>query len=132
MAGYVGKNAYIAFGGTAITADYRTFEWSEEAGVVDASAGTDAYVVQLTTQITGNASLTMRGISGTAGTATWNALANNTEGTLEFAPEGTATGNRKLQVNAIVSSRVDTMAYNNVAEWNINWIFNGQVTDTQY
>jgi len=132
MAGYVGKNAYIAFGGTAITSDYRTMEWSEEAGVVDASAGTDAYITQLTTQITGNASLTMRAISGTAGTATWSALANNSEGTLEFAPEGTASGNRKLQVNAIVSSRVDTMGYNSVAEWNINWVFNGQVTDTQY
>ena len=132
MAAYVGKNAYIAFGGTALQADYRTFEWSETIGVEDGSAGSDSWVRQIQTLTTGNASLTLRGISGTAGTAAWKALAPGQEGTLEYGPEGTSSTNRRLYVNAFVESRAEPLAYAGVTEWNFTFAFDGDITDTVY
>lgn len=132
MTAFVPSGAYIKFVSTELQADYRTFEWDETVALEDGSAGSDSWVRQLPTLTTGNVTLTLRGISGTAGTATWVALAPKTEGTLEYGPEGTATGNRRQYVNAIVNRRSEPLAYNGVTEWNFEFAFNGDPTDTQY
>lgn len=133
MTAYTGKNLYLIFGGTALQADYRSFDPTEEMGVEDASAGSDAAVTRLTTLKDGNASLTMRSISGTGGTANWiTGLAVGNEGTLEWGPEGTATNNRRSHVNAILTEKNETLAYADVSEWNITWEYSGEVTHTTY
>jgi len=87
----------------------------------------------LTTLTDGKASLTMRSIAGTAGTALWiTHFAKGNEGTLEWGPEGTATGKLRSYVNAIVIGRTPTQEYAGVVEWKIEWQFNGTLTDTVY
>lgn len=122
MTAYTGANLYLAFTGVTIQSDYRSFEPSGEIGTEDASAGSDAGITRLTTLEDGTASLTMRSISGTAGTALWvTTFAVGNEGTLEWGPEGTATNNRRSYVNAIVKTKSETLAYAGVSEWNVTW-----------
>lgn len=132
MTAYTGTNLYVAFGGTALNADYRSFEPEEEMGVEDASAGSDAARTYKTTLKDGNASYTARSIAGTAGTAKWINLAVGTEGTLEWGPEGTATGKVKASVNAILTNRSQPNEYDQVAEWSYEWQFSGAVTYSTY
>lgn len=132
MAAYTGTNLYIVFGGTVLSADYRSFEPEEEMGVEDASAGSDAARIYKTTLKDGNASLTCRSIAGTAGTAKWANIPVGAEGTLEWGPEGTATGKIKASVNAIVSNRSLPNEYDQVAEWSWEWQFSGAVTYSTY
>ena len=133
MTAYTGKNLYLAWTGTAIDGDYRSFDPSEEMGTDDASAGSDAAVTRKTTLKDGSASLTMRSVSGTAGTALWiTTLAVGTEGTLEWGPEGTASNSRRSHVNAILTSKSESNAYANVVEWSVDWEFSGEVTHTTY
>jgi hypothetical protein len=133
MTAYTGKNLYLLWNGTSIESDYRSFDPTEEMGTDDASAGSDAAVTRKTTLKDGNASLTMRSISGTAGTALWaTTMAVGTEGTLEWGPEGTATGEKRAYVNAILTSRSESNAYANVVEWTFDWEYSGEVTYTTY
>lgn len=132
MAAYTGQNLYVAFGGTAVQADYRSFEPNEEIGVEDASAGSDAARTYKTTLKDGNASMTCRSISGTAGTARWINFAVGAEGTLEWGPEGTATGKIKGSVNAILTQRSHPNEYDQVAEWSYEWQYSGAVTYSTY
>lgn len=128
--GFLGSGAYIAFGGTALNADYRTLTWTNEGQIVDASAGSDANVINLVALATGNVTMTMRAPAG--GTANWAALQPKQSGTLELGPEGTASGKPRSYVTAIVSSSAMTFGYNAVSEWTISWVFNSAVTNTGY
>jgi len=132
MAAYTGPNMYLLFNGTALHADYRSFEHNEEMGVEDASAGNDTARLYATTLKDGNASITMRSVSGTAGTARWINLPVGSSGTLEWGPEGTATGKIRGYVNAILSSRTIPTEYDQVAEWNYEFQYSGAVTYTTY
>lgn len=117
MTAYTGRNLYVTFGGTVAAADYRSFEPHGEIGLEDGSAGADLGRTFLSTLKEGNASLTLRSISGTAGTAKWITWAEGAEGPLVWAPEGTATGKIKGSVNAIIESRENPNEYDQVAEW---------------
>ena len=121
MTTFTGKNLYLTFGSTQLDADYRSFTPTYQTGLEDASAGSDNGITRLATLLDGNASLTMRSIVG--GTATWSALAPQSEGTLTWAPEGTASGKPKFTVNAIVESRSENIAYAGVTEWSVTWQF---------
>jgi hypothetical protein len=132
MTAYTGTNLYVAFGGTALQADYRSFEPEEEMGVEDGSAGSDAARTYKTTLKDGNASMTLRSIAGTAGTAKWVNLAVGTEATLEWGPYGTATNSIKGSVNAILNNRSAPVEYDQVAEWSYEWQFSGAVTYSTY
>lgn len=132
MTAYTGRNLYVAFGGTALTADYRSFEPEEEMGVEDGSAGADVARTYLSTLKDGNASYTARSISGTAGTAKWVNIPVGAEGALEWGPEGTATGKIKGSVNAILTNRSAPNEYDQVAEWSYEWQYSGAVTYSTY
>jgi hypothetical protein len=132
MTSYVGTNLYVAFGGTVLQADYRSFEPEEEMGVEDGSAGADVARTYKTTLKDGNASMTLRSLAGTAGTARWVNLAVGGEGTLEWGPEGTATGKIKGSVNAILTKRSAPNEYDQVAEWSYEWQYSGAVTYSTY
>src|SRR5688500_6860462 len=103
MTEFAGNNAYIKFGATVLSPDYREFKPDEEIDILDASAGSDGYKPKVTTQKDGSASITL--VAQTGGTALWAAVALGTEGTLEWGQEGTATGKPRSYVTAIVSKR---------------------------
>jgi len=133
MAAYTGRNLYLLWKGNSIASNYRSFEPAEEIKVESASAGADIPETYLTTLTDGKASLTMRSIAGTAGTALWiTHFALGNEGTLEWGPEGTATGAKRSYVNAIVLNKVPTEEYAGVTEWKVEWQYSGAITHTVY
>lgn len=121
MAEYVGKSLYLLWNGTDLSAHFRSFNPSESADVEDGSAGSDTHRIYYTTLIDGNASAEFVAQSGTAGTVLWNALAPNTEGTLEWGPEGTAASSPRRYVNAVLTMRDEDIAYDGIVVWNIEW-----------
>ena len=102
MAGYAGGALYLAFGGVVLDTDYRSFSPTEEMGVADVSAGADANRTYVDLLKDGTATATI--LIQAADTTTWGAVALGTEGTLEWAEEGTASGKPRHHVNAIVTS----------------------------
>lgn len=133
MAAFTGRNLYLAFKGVAFQSDYRSFEPGGEIKVESASAGSDVPETYLTTLTDGKASLTMRSIAGTAGTAKWiTTLALGNEGTLEWGPQGTATGSLRNYVNALVLNKSSTEEYAGVTEWKVEWQYSGTITETVY
>jgi len=127
---YTGTNLYVIFGSTALTTDYRSWTEEETIDTVDKTAGADTVKTYLTTTKDGTASIDV--LDSTGGTAMWAAVAVGTEGTLEWAPEGTATTKPRHYVNAIVTSRSKPVAYADVVTFTVNFQFSGAVTDTVY
>lgn len=130
MAAISGKSLYLLFNGTVIDTDYRSFNPTETIDLLDQSAGSDdnrTYIVSLED---GTASVEM--VMQADGTAVWNACDLGTEGTLEWAEEGTATGSERSYVNAIVNERSKTIPYADLIIMNISWQFSGDVTNTVY
>ena len=123
MAEYTGSTLYLLWNGTQIDAHYRNFAPTEAAAVVDGSAGSDTHNTYYNTLIDGNASLEMVAQDGTDGTALWAALAPSTEGTLEWGPEGTAVGDPRHHVNAVLTTRNPSYGYADITIWNIEWQF---------
>jgi hypothetical protein len=127
-----GKDAYIKFGSTELDAEYRTMTWGETAQFVDGSSGSDNYVKNKDTLSDLNLSLELVGPEGTAGTAMWDALAPKTEGTLEFGPDGTASGNPRRRVLCKVETREETSPYTDIITWNVTWKATGDPDYTPY
>lgn len=123
MTAYTGSALYVTLGGTVAQANYRSLEINDEIGLEDASAGSDVGRSYLSTLKDGDATLTLRSISGTAGTAIWLGWTSGANGTLVFHPEGTATGKIKGSVYAYIESRETPMEYDQVAEWTFNLKF---------
>ena len=132
MARYSGKNLYVEFNGTELTADFRSFEVTENITIIDASAGDDAYKDKLTGQKDWTATFNGLATSGATGTALWGAVVPGTEGTLIWAPEGTASGKPKHSGTAIVSERSRTAPYEDVVEISISFEGKSEVTDSTY
>ena len=130
MGEYTGKDLYVIFGSTALTTDYRSFTEEETIDTVEKTAGADTVKTYLTTTKDGTASIDV--LDSTGGTAAWAAVAVGTEGTLEWAPEGTAATKPRHYVNAIVTSRSKPVAYADVVTFTVNFQFSGAVTDTVY
>lgn len=130
MAEYVGKSLWLLFGGVRYDAHYRSFKPSEEAGMVDGSAGSDTYDVYYATRSKGTASAEFVAQDGTAGTAMWAALAPNTTGTLEWAPEGSAVGRPRRYVTAVITKREENLKYDDVNMWTVEWAYNNPTGPT--
>lgn len=134
MAEYTGTALYAAFKGTAISTDFRTLTTSEEMDVVDASAGADVAKSYLTALEDGTATLELLDqTGGTAATAMWNLMDKGASGTLEWAPEGTATNKpRHYVATAIVTSRERETPYDDVVALTFEFQFSSVVVDTAY
>lgn len=130
MAGKTGKNLYLAFGGKVLSTDYRSFAPSEEIGIVDQSAGADAARTYLTTLEDGTATATI--VVQASDTATWGAVAPGSEGTLEWGDEGTAGGKPRHYVNAIVTGRNQSIAFDDLVVGDLSFQFSGEPADTTY
>lgn len=128
--GVTGAALYVKFGSTVLDTDYRDFGPSEETGLVEDSAGADTNRHYLTTLLDGTATITI--LIQTADTTTWSAVAPQTEGTLEWGLEGTASGKPKHSVVAVVQDRSQTINFEDVTAADITFQFQGAVTDTTY
>src|SRR5215831_3623726 len=103
MAEFTGHQLVVTFGGVALASDFRTFTATEEAGLVDASAGNDTARTYLKSRTDGTAALEVLGQDNT--TAVWDAVKPGTTGSLVWGEEGSGTGQPRHSVPAIVSSR---------------------------
>ena len=130
MAGITGSALYLLFAGNVLDTDYRAFSAGEEIGIVDQSAGADTSRTYLTTLEDGTASATI--VIQAADTTTWGYVDIGTEGTLEWAEEGTAATKPRHYANAIVTSREKSMEYADLIVGDIEWQLSGAVTDTTY
>lgn len=123
-----GTNAYIKFNGGTVNSDYRTLDVSRSIDIVEKSAGSDGAKTYITTLKDGTASLEMTYAGGTATNSYLAQFSVGTEGTLEWAPEGTATGKPKFAVNAIVVGHSHTSPYNELITYTVDFQFSGTVT----
>lgn len=110
--GIVGKNAYIAFGGTVLNTNFRTISTNDSMATVDQSAGADAGITRLTTLRDANFSLDLKRPAG--GTVNWIDFVPGISGTIEIGPEGTASNKPKMTVNAILQARSTPVTYNDI------------------
>jgi len=130
MGRYSGKDLYVEFAGTDLSGDFRTLDVPESCTIIDASAGSDTYKDKLAGQTDATASLSM--LHQAAGTVLWDALAPTTEGTLIWAPEGTASAKPKHSATVIVSSRGKSIPYEGVVELSVDFDIKSAITDTIY
>jgi hypothetical protein len=133
MTKYTGANLYVKFKTTVLSGEFRSFEVSEEIDLVDQTTGDDVAKTYLTAKEDGDASFESLNQTGaTGGTAEWAAVDIGAEGTLEWGPEGTASGKPKHWVNAIVKNRKRAFPYDDVIKLNAEFQYSGVVTDTVY
>jgi hypothetical protein len=122
MTEFTGQNLYVIFDTTVLSGDYRTFDENDEAGMVDASAGSDSRRTYLDTLKDGGATVELLAQEG--GTALWAAIEPGTEGTLEWGPEGTVAGKPKHTITAKVKSRKRNVVYEEVTKISVEFVFN--------
>lgn len=127
--------AYIAFGGTVLSTRYRTYGHEETGETVESTAGADTHVTREFTVIDGKASMEMVHEGGTAGqgTVVWEAVKPGNEGTLEWAPEGTATGSpRHYVTRALAVKRTMPFNYRDVIVIAVDFEYSAPIVDTTY
>lgn len=132
VSGYLGKAAYVKFGSTVLNTYYRTLTPDEEIELVEKTAGADANKTYLSGAKDGTIEGEFVMPQGSAGTAVWGAVAPGTEATLEWGPEGTASGKPKHTVNAMVRRRGKPLTYNDLSTFAVSWQMSGAVADSAY
>jgi hypothetical protein len=134
MAEYTGANMYLAWiyaGGTVtLQADERTVNLTPSVDFADASAGADARKQRVTTLK--DTMVSFAGVAQTGGTALEDALAEGTHGTVEFGPEGTASGKRKYTIGAFSGGAKFGFKYADVTEITCEFTGDGNYTRTTY
>ena len=120
----IGKDGYISFQGTQVSADYRKFEIEMSLDTVEKSAGADSSKSYIPALKDGTAKLTYA-YTGTAGSAYASLLRVGQQGTLLWGPEGNAVGKPKGDVNAIVINQSKPMAYNDLITHTVTFQFSG-------
>jgi len=130
MAEFTGKNLVVTWvhpGGTIdLSGDYRTLSYKPSIGMVNATAGSDAFESYLAT--VKDTSISLTAVQQSAGTATEDALIEGTFGTLTIQPEGTATGKRKYTIPAFALGANFDWKYNDTVELKVD--FQGSGTRT--
>lgn len=122
----IGKNGYISFQGTEISADYRSFEIEMTIDTVEKSAGSESSKSYIATLKDGTAKLTYA-YTGTSGSAYTQLLRVGQTGQLLWGPEGSGSGKPKGGVNAIVVAHTKPMDYNELITRSVTFQFTGDV-----
>jgi len=130
MAEYLGTNAYLIFGSTVLSGRYTSIDLGRGVALVDKSAGSDTHDSFLAALKNGTYAISFHKNAGD--TATYAATVPGTEGTLIYAPEGTATGKPKHTCVCIVESVADPLTYNGLANYTINFKNQNDVALTVY
>lgn len=111
-----GRDLVVLFqtGGQTYTlsGDQTSLEITLDTNEADMTAGGDQFVFMKPTIRVSGATLTCKYTGGTAGTAIWGAVTVQTEGTLIYGPEGTATGKPKGGFPCYVKSKSKSIPYN--------------------
>jgi hypothetical protein len=130
MSEYTGKNMvfqWIYSGGTVnMQADFRTVNLSPTIDFADSTAGSDARRKRIPT--IADATVSYSGLAQQGGTAVEDALAEGTEGTIIFQPEGTAAGKRKYTIGAFSQGAKTNLPYADVVELSNEFLGNGNYT----
>lgn len=128
-----GSALFIQFihsgGTTTISGDQRSMDWNEVVDTADTSAGADAYRTHVTTlkQVDGNMSLLD---NGTDGTAIYAVIRPGSQGTLEWGPRGTDTGQPKFALPVTFTNSSLSVPYDGEIVRDYSWMGNGAwVTD---
>lgn len=132
MAEFTGKNLSIVFGATTLTGNQRTFSTTEEAGLVDASAGADVARTYLKTLEDGTATVEILQDDGAGGPTLWAAVRQGATGNLVWGEEGTTAGQPRHTVAAVVSSRKKDSPYDDLTVVTVEFQFSGAVVDDVY
>lgn len=128
---YVGSSWYgtwITTGGTFVMSGNQTkFGLERTVDTVEVTAGSDTQKAYLPTVTDNKMSYAYydAGTAATAGTAIANALKPNTQGTITFGPQGTATGKPKYQIAAVVTSQKIEYAFDAAALYEVEFLGSG-------
>lgn len=114
-----------ANGTTELTADQRSFTVTRQQETADVTAGADEYRTFKATVKVFDATLEI--LMSTSGTAVLNVIDIGTEGTLFWAPEGTADGNQKWAFPAIVTSQDQTLNFDDAAAVSVSFQSQGSI-----
>ena len=115
-----------AGGTTLLTAESRAFEVNQQANQIDVTVRSDTAKAFLTDFPAITVSLDGLDTTGTATTSQlWNTLNIGDTGTVRYSPEGTATGNRKHTLPAIVKTKTYSSPYDGAVTWKLEWDSNG-------
>jgi hypothetical protein len=121
---FAGSAMYLKWTSTAGTvvlqSDFRAFEWSPTLNFIDATAGADTFERMLPSYgVGGDISLTM--VAQYDGTAIATALARQAQGTLLYAPAGTADGYLAYSIPAYSQGPQYSQPFDNVVELTVNF-----------
>ena len=134
MPEYTGANMYLAWvysGGTVtLHGDERTVNLNPSVDYADATAGSDARKKRLATLK--DTMVSYAGVAQTAGTALEDALAEGTNGTILFGPEGTAVATRKYIIGAFSGGAKFAYKYADVTEISVEFTGDGNYTRTTW
>ncbi len=129
---YKGTATYIDWtpsGGTVATvlsAESRTFEVPQAAGLIDVTVRSDTAKANLADFPAISAKIAGLDTSGTAASnQPWDTLNIGDAGTLRWGPEGTATGFRKRTLAAIVKTKNFSSPYDGAVVWDLEFESNG-------
>lgn len=100
MARYSGRDLYVSFNGVALS-PIRSVELNDEAAEIDATASQDTRGQFLAGIINGDWSVEC--LDDDTTNTTYNGLAPQTTGTLIVAPQGTASGKKKITYDSAVA-----------------------------
>ena len=129
-----GKDVYVSFAGTEISGDFTSVSFSEEEDLIDVTAGDDTYHYYLPlNRKDGECSIE----SFWAGTATFQALAVGSAGTLLIGPRGTATGatpsNPKYTWDrVVVKTREVEHPFDNSVTYSVTFQFSSALAESAY
>jgi hypothetical protein len=131
MTRYLGKNLDVKWidgsGTITISGNQTAFDYTPSIALVDQTAGADTNKTYLTSVKDGKASLSalFHGGTVTGGTVTTSRLAEGTEGTLIWSPEGTASGKPKYTIPAISTGAAFSYPFDNKVEFKAEFQQNG-------
>ncbi len=113
---YTGEDLVVIFRTAAgveyiLSGDQTAFEVTHEVQAADMTAGSDVGVFEKPTLQVNGATLTMKH-TALGGTAVWGNITAGLEGTLLYAPQGTAAGKPKGGFPAYVKSKPLSVPFN--------------------
>lgn len=135
MPGYVGTSLDVKWlygaGTTALTGDFRQFNYNPSVELLDETAGSDPAQVFIPWLKSGQAQFTalLQTGTGAGGTAMTANLTEGNFGTLVVSPNGTAAGSQKLTIPSYSNGVQLNLQYNALTEVSVTFQQSGARTE---
>lgn len=130
---YSGEDVVVKFNSNDISGEGRALEISEAADEIDVTCYGDVDKAYISGKTDRNFSITILDkVNGTAATDAETLLETGTSGTLEWAPEGTASGKRRRFGSAIVLRNRKTFPHDGAVQFAIDGRISGSITKGTY